>query len=88
MRSPKKTTSIVLAGAVGLSSVAYGLGSQAGDGSSVAAAGDNAGAPRGCAERGLRNLAKRLGVDDEGMRDALRDYREQQCREMRSAFAA
>jgi transposase-like protein len=89
MRYPnKKTTAIVLAGAVGLSSVAYGIGTQAGDGSSAAAAGQNAGALRGFAAPGLAGLAKELGVEADALHDALRDYHEQKHAEMRSAFTA
>ena len=51
MRSTKKTTAIVLAGAVGISSVAYGVGTQVDGGSSVAAAGNKAGAQRALPRR-------------------------------------
>jgi transcriptional regulator with XRE-family HTH domain len=89
MRSPnKKTTAIVLAGAVGLSTVAYGIGTQAGDGSSAAAARQNAGAQRGFTPPGLADLAKELGVEADALHDALRDYHKQEHAEMRSAFAA
>jgi transcriptional regulator with XRE-family HTH domain len=88
MRSPnKKTTAVVLAGAVGLSSVAYGIGTQAGDGSSAAAARETAGMQRNFTPPGFADLAKELGVDAEALRDALRDYHEQGHDEMRSAFA-
>jgi hypothetical protein len=89
MRSPhKKTTAIVLAGAVGLSSVAYGIGTQAGDGSSAAAERENAGMQRDFAPPGLADLANELGVDADALRDALRDYHDQEHAQMRSAFAA
>jgi ClpA/ClpB-like protein len=89
MRSPnKKTTAVVLAGAVGLSSVAYGIGTQAGDGSSAAAARENPGMQRDFTPPGFADLAKELGVDADALRDALRDYHDQQHDEMRSAFAA
>ena len=88
MRSPsKKTTAIVLAGAVGISSVAYGIGTQAGDGSSAAAARQNGDTQRAFAPPGFTDLAQELGVEAEALRDALRDYHEQQHADMRSAFA-
>jgi hypothetical protein len=89
MQSPtKKTTAIVLAGAVGLSSVAYGIGTQAGDGSSAAASRQNAGTERGPTPPGFTDLAKELGVEADALHDALRDYREQEHAEMRTAFVA
>ena len=88
MRSPnKKTTAIVLAGAVGLSSVAYGIGTQAGDGSSAAAGEQNAGGQPTVAPPGLADLAQELGVEADALRDALRDFHEQEHPDMRSAFA-
>jgi hypothetical protein len=88
MRSPnRKTTAIVLAGAVGLSSVAYGLGTQTGDGSSAAAVQGNAGIQRDFSPPGFTDLAKELGVDADALRTALRDYHDQQHNQMRSAFA-
>ena len=88
MRSTKKTTAIVLAGAVGLSSVAYGVGTQVDGGSSVAAAGNNAGVERGAIPPGFGNLAKELGVDADELRNALGDFHESEHADMRSAFAA
>lgn len=89
MRSPKKTTAIVLAGAVGLSSVAYGIGTQA-DGGSSAAAGNNTAGNNGAAQRGVAppGFAQELGVDADALRDALRDFHEREHSDMRSAFAA
>jgi hypothetical protein len=89
MQAPnKKTTAIVLAGAVGLSSVAYGIGTQAGDGSSAAASRQNGDAPRAFAPPGFTDLAQELGVEADALSDALRDHHEQQHADMRSAFAA
>lgn len=94
MRSTKKTAAIVLAGAVGISSVAYGVGTQVGGGSSVAAAdkqagaGNKADAQRDFAPPGLDNLANDLGVDADALDKALRDFHEQEHADMRSAFAA
>jgi transposase-like protein len=89
MQSPKKkTAAIVLVGAVGLSSVAYGIGTQAGDGSSAAASRQKAGTERGFAPPGFTDLAKKLGVEADALHDALRAYQEQEHAEMRTAFAA
>jgi transcriptional regulator with XRE-family HTH domain len=94
MRSTKKTTAIVLAGAVGISSVAYGIGTQVGGGASVAAAdkqagtSNKAGAQRDFAPPGLDDLASELGVDADTLDKALRDFHEQEHAEMRSAFAS
>lgn len=89
MGSTRKTTAIVLAGAVGLSSIAYGIGSQAGDGSSsAAAAGNRSGVQRGMAPPGFGDLATELGVDAQGLEEALRDFHESEHADMRSAFAA
>lgn len=95
MRSPRKTTALVLVGAVGLSSVAYGIGSQVGDGSAAArdngrtsdngTAGDRfirLGPPPG-----LGDLAQDLGVSESALEDALRDYHDQERDDGRMAFA-
>jgi hypothetical protein len=93
MRSTKKTTAIVLAGAVGISSVAYGIGTQVGGGSSVAAAdkqaetSNKAGAQRDFVPPGLDDLANELGVDADALDKALRDFHDQEHADMRSAFA-
>ena len=64
MRSPRKTTAIILAGAAGLASVAYGLGTQS-DGGSASAARDNGSQADwrdGARPPGFNGLAKKLGV--------------------------
>jgi hypothetical protein len=94
MRSPKKATAaVVLAGAVALSSAAYGIGTQVGGG--TAAAGDGPardGGPPGGWERGpgigFEGLADELGVDAAELRDALRDFHDQRAGERRDTFAA
>jgi len=88
MPATKKTTAIVLAGALGLSSVAYGIGTQVDGGSSVAAAGNDSGAQRGSTPPGFGDLATELGVDAAELEDALRDFHEAEHADMRSAFAA
>lgn len=89
MRSPRKTTALALAGAVGLSSAAYGIGTQTGDG--TAAARDE-GAPSISTERhhypgrGFDALAEELGVSADRLHDALRDYHDQEREDGRAAF--
>jgi energy-converting hydrogenase A subunit M len=78
-----RTTAFALAGAVALASGAYALGSQAGDGSAVAARTNGANAPgygppgrdhwrEGPGAR-FDGLADRLGVDPADLRNALDD---------------
>jgi hypothetical protein len=93
MRSPKKTAAVALAGAVALSSAAYGIGTQVGDGTAAARDGtaQNGGPPGGWERApgpGLDDLADELGVDATELRDALRDFHEQEGGERRDAFAA
>jgi signal transduction histidine kinase len=93
MRNPKQKTAAVLTGAVVLASGAYALGSQT-DGNAEAA-GDRAGyahlrGPDGPRMRfGLDNLADRLGVEEDALRDALEDVRGSlpEPRDIRSDFA-
>jgi hypothetical protein len=88
MRSHKKTTALALAGALALGSVAYGLGSQAGDGS-AAARGDGEEARAGQPGLGpdFSSLADELGVDADELRDALRDFHDEKGTDRRAAFA-
>ena len=76
-----RTTAIALTGAVAVSSIAYGIGSQRGDGS-AAALGDSAAAARsgdhrrpGPRSTDLADLADRLGVSSDKLRAALEDLR-------------
>jgi hypothetical protein len=100
MRSRTKTTALVATGAVALSSAAYGIGTQAGDGSASAGDSGAQGPPRGGppdgapdgwhrsgAPPGFDNLADALGVDAEELRDALMDFHRENRGEHRSAFA-
>jgi hypothetical protein len=86
MRTPKAAAIAILAGAVALASAAYGIGTQAGDGTASAARdGDGQGA------RVLfrfDGLADELGVDAGELRQALEDFHEQKGDERRDAFAA
>jgi energy-converting hydrogenase A subunit M len=91
MTTPKnKTAALALAGAVALASGAYALGSQS-DGSAVASGEDGrpAFAHRGGPEFGLDRLADRLGVDEDKLRDALADVRDDlpARRELHADFA-
>lgn len=89
MRTPKKTAALVLVGAVGLSSVAYGVGTQIGGGSADAAR--NGGSEDGGRWRGgpgLEDLAKELGVSASDLRKAFRDFHKENGDERRQAFAA
>ncbi|MEA2288781.1 MAG: hypothetical protein QOD55_778, partial [Solirubrobacteraceae bacterium] len=90
MSPSTKKTAVLLGAAVALSSGAYALGSQAGDGGAVAssppaasaasatvtAAGPQRGRDRGPrGGHGLDTLAGRLGVSPEALRAALQDLR-------------
>jgi AraC-like DNA-binding protein len=79
-----RTTAIALTGAVAVSSVAYGLGSQRGDGSAAALGGApstesasdrGAGPFGGHRGPGLGDLADRLGVSTDKLEAALEDIR-------------
>jgi DNA-binding transcriptional MocR family regulator len=92
MRSPSKTTAVVLTGAVALSSAAYGIGTQIGGGSAAAdGKRSNGNAARGW-ERGpapgLGDLADELSVKPGELRDAVRDFHERRGSEHRDRFAS
>jgi protein-disulfide isomerase-like protein with CxxC motif len=100
MRLSKQTTVVILAGAVGLASIAYAIGSAGGGGSAVAESGsaqrssDQSGPPGGFRDGGpfgegaLDDLADALGTDTEKLQDALRDFHEQNHSDRREEFAA
>lgn len=87
MRTPRKTTAILLAGGVALASAGYAIGTQAGGGS--AAAGDSSDDARrfGPGEP-FDDLAGALGVDAGELRDALADFGSRQRTERKDTFAA
>jgi len=95
MRTSRAAIVAVLAGAVALASAAYGIGTQADDGT-AAARGD--GAERDSGERGDRDFgppwalfgdfADELGVSTDELRDALEDFHRQRADEPRNEFAA
>jgi transcriptional regulator with XRE-family HTH domain len=92
MTNRKAATAAALAGAVALASAAYGIGTQTDDGTASAAR-DNGSTARDGApgERivhfGFGDLAERLGVDENELSDALRDFHEREHTERRDAFA-
>lgn len=101
MQRQRRTTIIVVGGALAIASVGYGLGAQAGDGTAIAdnntTEQDGSGAERGGApplrfERGappgLSQLADQLGVETTALTRALRDYRDQHDTDRREEFAA
>jgi transcriptional regulator with XRE-family HTH domain len=100
MRRQRRTTIIVVGGALAIASVGYGLGSQAGDGTAVAdnatteqdgSATDRHGPPFGFergAPPGFSQLADKLGVDSTQLARALRDYHDQNDASRREEFSA
>ena len=102
MRGQRRTTIIVVGGALAIASVGYGLGTQAGDGTAIAdntptEQDGNGGAERGGAPAlpfgrgappGLSRLADRLGVGTTQLMTALRDYHDQHESDRRDEFAA
>ena len=101
MQRQRRTTIIVVGGALAIASVGYGLGAQAGDGTAIAdnatteqdgSGADRGGAPplpfgRG-APPGISTLATKLGVDEQELARALRDYHDQHDADRREEFAA
>jgi transcriptional regulator with XRE-family HTH domain len=89
MQFPKTATALVLLGAVGLASAAYGIGSAAGGGSATADP-DNPTVKRDFhfgPPPGFGDLADKLGVDEDELADAMRDFGEQEMGEHRDDFA-
>jgi transcriptional regulator with XRE-family HTH domain len=98
MQKSRRTTVIVVGGALAVASVGYGLGTQADDGTAVAA-GDqssetdnrNGGPPaflRGGQPPGFQNLADKLGVDADALAKALRAFHDSEAGDRRDEFAA
>lgn len=98
MRSHRRRTSIiVVGGALAIASVGYGLGTQAGDGNAIA---DTASQDGGSQERhlgpgvafergappGFSALATKLGVDADKLAQAMRDFHESQEADQRDEF--
>jgi hypothetical protein len=92
MPTQRKTSIIVVGGALAVASAAYGLGTQAGDGTAVA---DSQNGERGArvaldrgAPCGFSGLADDLGVDENKLEQALRDFRSSHDDGARADFAA
>ncbi len=93
MRTPQKVTALVLVGAVGIASAAYGIGSAAGGGSATAEsnASNAATAQRGSEPGpppGYDDLADTLGVDADELAQAIQDFHDQQKGEKRDDMSA
>ena len=98
MRSTRKSTIIVVGGALAVASVGYGLGTQADDGTAVAGSERNSaeeirgGGPPFFHDRGqppgFEALADRLGVEADDLAKALRDFHESGAGDRRDEFAA
>ena len=93
----RRTTVIVVGGALAIASVGYGLGTQTGDGNAIADssqdgqqerhAGARLGFERG-APPGFSDLAGTLGVDADELRQALRDFHDQKDADRRDEFTS
>jgi hypothetical protein len=92
MPTQRRTSIIVVGGALAVASVAYGLGTQAGDGTAVADSQNGERGARVAFERGgpcgFSGLADSLGVDESKLEDALRDFRSSHDGDIRVDFAA
>jgi hypothetical protein len=92
MPTQRKTSIIVVGGALAVASAAYGLGTQAGDGTAVADSQNGQRGARAALDRGgpcgFSGLADELGVDESKLEDALRDFRSSRDNGMRADFAA
>ena len=93
MRTQGKSTIIVVGGALAIASVGYGLGTQADGGTAVADENGQSGerGARLMIERGgpcgFSGLADELGVDDDKLEQALRDFRSDHGDGVRADFA-
>ncbi len=98
MQSRRKSTIIVVGGALAVASVGYGLGTQADDGTAVAGSDQtsteenrNGGPPAFMAAGqppGFQSLADKLGVDADKLEQAFRDFRPSEAGKRRDDFAA
>jgi transcriptional regulator with XRE-family HTH domain len=92
----RRTTVIVVGGALAIASVGYGLGTQADDGTAIAESSQDGQQERRAgpgfpfergAPPGFSDLAGRLGVDADELRQALRDFHDQKDADRRDEFA-
>jgi hypothetical protein len=97
MRSQRRTTVIVVGGALAIASVGYGLGTQADDGTAIAESSQDSQQERHAgpgfpfergAPPGFSDLAGKLGVDVDELRQALRDFHDQKDADRRDEFAS
>jgi hypothetical protein len=93
MTNRKAATAAALLGAVALASAAYGIGTQSGDGTASAARDNSSGARGGPPgerffELGFGDLAEELGVNEDELADALRDFHDREHTERRDPFAS
>jgi transcriptional regulator with XRE-family HTH domain len=86
MQSRRRTTVIVVGGALAVASVGYGLGTQADDGTAIAG-GDPSSERRGHPP-GFQALAEELGVDADRLAKALRDFHASEEGDRRDEFAS
>ena len=98
MQSRRRSTIIVVGGALAVASVGYGLGTQADDGTAIAGSDqttteeNRSAGPPACVGRGqppgFRNLADMLGVDSDKLAQAFRDFHESDEGHRHDEFAA
>jgi len=98
MQTRRKSTIIVVGGALAVASVGYGLGTQADDGTAIAGADQttaeknrNGGPPaflEGGQPPGFQELADKLGVDADELARALRDFHQSEAGNRRDDLAA
>jgi hypothetical protein len=92
MPTQRKTSIIVVGGALAVASAAYGLGTQAGDGTAVADSQNGERGARVAFDRGgpcgFSGLADDLGVDENKLEEALCDFRSSHDDGARADFAA
>jgi len=91
MPTQRRTSIIVVGGALAVASAAYGLGTQAGDGTAVADSQNGERGARVALDRGpcgFSGLADDLGVGETKLEQALRDFRSSHDDGERADFAA
>jgi transcriptional regulator with XRE-family HTH domain len=91
MRPQRRSTIIIVGGALAIASVGYGLGTQADDGTAIADSAQERNGARPLAfERGappgFSDLADKLGVDADQLARALRDFHDSQDADRRDEF--
>jgi CRP-like cAMP-binding protein len=87
MQSRRRTTVIVVGGALAVASVGYGLGTQADDGTAIAG-GDQSSERRAGQPPGFQAMADELGVDADRLARAFRAFHASEDVDRRDGFAA